>query len=656
MSLHSVSYLWLIPFFPLLGAVLNGALTIYAASNKTKLSRPLVNFIACLMPALSFLVVCVGYFTLKNHHGSALSQTLYTWMSAGNFKVELAFLFDNLTCLYLSFVTFVGTLIHIYSIGYMAHDKDFARYMTYLNLFMFSMIVLVLGASLPLMFVGWEGVGLCSYLLIGFWFNDAAKASAGKKAFVVNRIGDFGFVLGMGLIFTYCEGHLDFIGLVEFVSTNHAMIPAGIATAACLLLFLGCCGKSAQLPLYVWLPDAMAGPTPVSALIHAATMVTAGIYLVARMGFFFALSTTAMSVVATVGAVTALFAALIGFLQYDIKKVLAYSTVSQLGFMFMGVGVGAFSAGVFHVLTHAFFKACLFLGAGSVIHAMHEEQDIRKMGGLHKKMPWTSLTFHICWLAIIGCPLLSGFFSKDEILWQTFTSHAIPAGLAKTLWLIGFIAAGCTAYYMTRLVIMTFWGDFRGGAEKEKHVHESPTTMVMPLVVLAVGAVVLGFFGLPHVIGHSVIHEWLGGTFEHYGSGGEAGHASAALEWGLMALSVLIALIGSLIALYFYWWRKDLPAALLPKVKPIYNLVHQKFYVDELYEATIIKPTFKISDNFFYKIVDGIIIEGIVNGVGVFASLFGAIMRLFHTGDIRVYARWSVISLFVILIVWLGIL
>jgi NADH-quinone oxidoreductase subunit L len=648
--------LFLIPLFPLLGALFNGIMSIRAARSGSQPSRKLVNGIACLMPALSFAIVGLAYFKLRSV--DALSQSLFTWMEVGNFKVDAAFLFDHLSCLYLGFITFVGTLIHIYSIGYMAHDKGFARYMAYLNLFMFSMILLVLGSSLPLMFVGWEGVGLCSYLLIGFWFSDEAKASAGKKAFIVNRIGDFGFVLGMGLIFVHFHGLLDYVGLMNDVSARHgAVADAGIVTAACLLLFLGCCGKSAQLPLYVWLPDAMAGPTPVSALIHAATMVTAGVYLVARMGFLFVLSPTALAVVATVGALTALFAALIGFLQYDIKKVLAYSTVSQLGFMFLGVGVGAFSAGIFHVVTHAFFKACLFLGAGSVIHAMHEEQDIRKMGGLHKAMPWTSWTFHICWLAIIGCPLFSGFFSKDEILWQTFISTAINPRLAKVLWGIAFVAAGCTAYYMTRLVILTFWGQCRADKETRESIHESPRSMTVPLCILAVGAVVIGYFGLPHVVIHqdSLITTWLHHTFDQTGQ--EANHGSASLEWMLMGLSVLIAAIGSTIAIYFYWLKPRLPETLLPRFQPIYSLIHNKFYVDEIYDFAFVRSTYRFSRDVLFKFCDVVVIEGIVNGTARVAHKLGETLRPLHSGDTRTYARWITVgTLFTLLLIGFGAL
>ena len=654
MTTTDFNLLWLIPFFPLIGALFNGVLSVWAARSGSQPNRSLVNTVGCVMPTLSFIVVCRSYFELKST--SALSQTLFTWMEVGNFKVDAAFLFDHLSCLYLAFITFVGTLIHIYSIGYMAHDKGFARYMTYLNLFMFSMILLVLGSSLPLMFVGWEGVGLCSYLLIGFWFSDVAKASAGKKAFIVNRIGDFGFVLGMALIFVHFHGLLDYVGLMNEVSAHHgAIADAGIITAACLLLFLGCCGKSAQLPLYVWLPDAMAGPTPVSALIHAATMVTAGVYLVARMGFLFLLSPTALAVVATVGAVTALFAALIGFLQYDIKKILAYSTVSQLGFMFLGVGVGAFSAGIFHVLTHAFFKACLFLGAGSVIHAMNEEQDIRKMGGLHKSMPWTSWTFHICWLAIIGCPLFSGFFSKDEILWQTFISHAINPGLAKVLWAIAFVAAGCTAYYMTRLVILTFWGQFRADENTKKNIHESPRSMTVPLCVLALGAMVIGYFGLPHVVIHhdSVITAWLSNTFQH--SGIETHHGSASLEWTLMGLSVLIAAIGAVVAVYFYWLKPHRTESFLPRFQSLYSVIHNKFYVDELYDFIFIKPIYRFSKNVLFKICDVVVIEGLVNGTTRVAHRLGETLLPLQSGDMRTYARWITAgTLFTLFLIWLG--
>ncbi|MFH1754775.1 MAG: NADH-quinone oxidoreductase subunit L [Candidatus Latescibacterota bacterium] len=568
---------------------------------------------------------------------------------------------------------------------------------------MFSMLTLVMGKNLPLLFVGWEGVGLCSYLLIGFWYRDMMNAAAGKKAFIVNRIGDFAFLIGMFLLYMATRevsaGTLDFPALRALVS-DHPEAFAGVATAAGILLFIGACGKSAQIPLYVWLPDAMAGPTPVSALIHAATMVTAGVYMIARLSFFYMLSPTAMAVVASVGALTAIFAATIGICQKDIKKVLAYSTISQLGYMFIAVGAGAFSAGIFHLMTHAFFKACLFLGAGSVIHAMGGEQDMFKMGGLRKYMKVTMGTFVIAALAIGGVPPLAGFFSKDEILWLTFSSSVIPGWLSMLLWGIGFVAAGITAFYMFRAVFLTFFGKKRMSKEAEAHVHESPSIMTVPLVLLAIGSVGAGLFGIPQLLGgENHFHHFLspvvgsvsevhhaaadphGGAAmhaaadvaEHAGQAGAAtddahagtihveghgdaalgstahdeaqGHAARGTEVLLMVLSVLVGITGILIAFVLYLRRPEVPGKITQKLGGLYRLVYGKYYIDELYERTIVRPGYQISDKLMFKVVDAGIIEGIVNGLGTMARVFGTVIRLVQTGVVRTYALFILVGI-----------
>jgi NADH-quinone oxidoreductase subunit L len=570
---------------------------------------------------------------------------------------------DQLSMVMVLVVTGVGTIIHFYSVGYMHGDRGYARYFSYLNLFMFAMLTLVTGQNLPLLFVGWEGVGLCSYLLIGFWYRDMIKAAAGKKAFIVNRIGDFAFLVGMFILFVVSGrlGHstLD-IPILKSMTEQHPQMFQGVATAVCLLLFAGACGKSAQIPLYVWLPDAMAGPTPVSALIHAATMVTAGVYMVARMSFLYEMAPVAMAIVAGVGAVTAIFAASIGFCQRDIKKVLAYSTVSQLGYMFIGVGVGAYAAGIFHLTTHAFFKACLFLGSGSVIHAMSGEQDMLKMGGLSKKMKVTSATFFIAALAIAGVPPLAGFFSKDEILWMAYSSSVGPPWLPAALWGVGFVTAGMTAFYVFRAVFLTFFGQDRVSPEAKAHLHESPAIMTGPLVLLAAGAALVGFLGMPQVLGGSnIFHHFLEPVFGG-GHGGQAeghaviqgaiDHASAqavaasaggdghTMEIVLMVVSVLAGLIGIFTAYSLYIRKPEVPGKIAAKVKGLYNLVFNKYYVDELYERTLVNPGYALSDRIFFKFCDTAIIEGIVNGLGITARIVGATVRLFQTGVVRTYA------------------
>ena len=520
-----------------------------------------------------------------------LETRFFEWMAVGDLKVPFGFVVDQISIVMILIITGVGTLIHLFSIGYMSHDERPSKYFAYLNLFLFNMLVLVLGDNLLMTFVGWEGVGLCSYLLIGFWFSDPAKAAAGMKAFVTNRIGDAGFLIGIFILF-FTFGSVDYSDLAQLVPKVAEVGWTGPITLACLFLFLGACGKSAQIPLYVWLPDAMAGPTPVSALIHAATMVTAGVYLFIRISAILVLAPHAMEVIAWTGALTALMAATIGMTQWDIKKILAYSTVSQLGYMFLAVGVGAFSAAQFHLMTHAFFKALMFLGSGSVIHAMHEEQDVRKMGGLRKYLPITHWTFVMGWLAIIGIPPFAGFFSKDEILWQAFSS---PHG-NKALWVIGAVTAACTAFYMTRLMALTFWGKSR--VSPDVHPHESPPTMAIPLIVLAVLSVVGGWIGIPHVIGAvlpghpgNIFHHWLEPVIAKV----EGGHGSVVMEWALMGFSVGLAGIAAWFAYDSYVRVPDRPKAIAGALGPVYKLVEGKYFVDEFYFGKLINPLIEAS-------------------------------------------------------------
>ncbi|HUI25614.1 MAG TPA: NADH-quinone oxidoreductase subunit L, partial [Candidatus Kryptonia bacterium] len=491
------------------------------------------------------------------------------------------------------------------------------------------MLILVLADSLPLLFVGWEGVGLCSYLLIGFWYDKDENASAGKKAFIVNRIGDAGFLLGTFLLFWNLGTGAHTFTFVE-LQAHVKDVPLGVVTAAALLLFVGATGKSAQLPLYVWLPDAMAGPTPVSALIHAATMVTAGVYMIARLNFLYVLTPTALAVVAWIGALTALFAATIGIAQNDIKKVLAYSTISQLGYMFLGVGVGAFSAGVFHLMTHAFFKALLFLGAGSVIHGMSGEQDMQKMGGLRRHMPITFGTFFIANLAIAGIPGFAGFFSKDEILLRAFTSeNGSPA-----LWLLGAVGAGLTAFYMYRLLFLTFYGECRADAEVAHHIHESSGSMTLPLIVLAVLSIVGGWIGLPaHWLWGNRFEQFLAPVFGHP----EAEHVGAALEYGLMLTSVVIALLGIAVAYFCYIVQPGMPMLIAWRAKGLYDLLFNKYYVDELYDALVVQPIRRLS-NGLWKDVDTAVIDGAVNGAAEAVSAAGGVWRRWQSGNVQHYA------------------
>lgn len=586
--------------------------------------------IASIAIFASFVVSCLLFFHLQglDPEHRVLDQLVFPWINVGALHLDMAFRLDSLSTLFTLVITGVGTLIHIYSIGYMGHDETPGRFFAYLNLFCFAMLMLVLGSSLPVLFLGWEGVGLCSYLLIGYWYKDIEKASAGKKAFVVNRIGDFGFLLGMFLLFQKF-GTLDMSQLKDLVMHNP---DTAVLTTIGILLFVGCMGKSAQIPLYVWLPDAMAGPTPVSALIHAATMVTSGIYLVSRMNFLYNLAPTALQLIAVTGAFTAFFAATIAIVQRDIKKVLAYSTVSQLGYMFLGCGVGAYSAGVMHVITHAFFKALLFLGAGSVIHGMHEEQDILKMGGLSSKMPKTYLTFAAGWLAICGIPPFSGFFSKDEILWQAFSS---PHG-SSLLWALGVLTAVMTAFYMTRLFCLTFMGKPR--FSNDLKVHESPNSMVVPLQILAVLSVVGGFLSIPHL---SWIEHWLEPVMSAHG---EATTVTPALEWVLMAVSVAGAALGIFSARKVYTdlaWVNEFKQHWLR----LHLVMFNKWYVDEAYEAIFVRPINTLSV-WFWKSVDVVLIDGTVLGFGKVSQWLGRTFRVAQTGLIQTYALVFVIGLF----------
>ncbi len=620
----SVGFLWLIPCLPAIGVVFNAFLGRRAGKTAVSLVAPGVVGAAGVVGCAAFQQL------LHLPAGAALTQRLYPWITAGTLQVDVAFRIDALSAVMVLVVSGVGFLIHVYSVGYMAEDADYTRYFTYLNLFTFAMLTLVMADNLPLMFVGWEGVGLCSYLLIGFWYDKETNASAGKKAFVVNRIGDAGFLLGIFLLFWNLGPGAHSLSFTE-IAAHAKTIPLGTVTVIALLLFVGATGKSAQLPLYVWLPDAMAGPTPVSALIHAATMVTAGVYMIARLNFLYVLSPTALAVVATVGALTALFAATIGLMQTDIKRVLAYSTISQLGYMFLGVGVGAFSAGIFHLMTHAFFKGLLFLGSGSVIHGMGGEQDMQKMGGLRKYQPITFATFLVGTLAIAGIPGFAGFFSKDEILAQAMTS---PHGSAW-FWVIGVIAAGLTSFYMFRLLFMTFYGDCRADEHTQHHIHESPPSMTTPLMILAVLSVIGGYIGLPA--------HWLwGNRFEAFlepvfGATEGAAHIAASTEYALMAASVLAALIGFGIAYMFYIVQPGLPWLLAAQWPRVYDLVFNKYYVDEVYDALFIRPAV-VGSTWMWRYFDLGVIDALVNGTAEAVGANSGLWRRAQTGNVQHYA------------------
>jgi NADH-quinone oxidoreductase subunit L len=660
----SARYIWLIPLFPLLGAFVNATVGYWI---QKRLGRVANGVIANATVWASFALSAFFFAALSSlpEGGRALQDRVYTWISAGGFTASVSFTIDPLSAVMILIVTGVGGLIHLYSIGYMAHERSVWRYFSYLNLFTFSMLVLVLADNLLLMFVGWEGVGLCSYLLIGFWYEDRQKAAAGMKAFIVNRIGDFAFLTGMMFLLWGMPGRLeakdaigytggplslDFSRIAEAAGSmaGREIAGAGLVTIICLAFFGGAAGKSAQFPLYVWLPDAMAGPTPVSALIHAATMVTAGVYMIARLNFLFALSPAALTVVSGVGAATALFAATIGLVQKDIKKVLAYSTVSQLGFMFIGVGVAAFSAGIFHLMTHAFFKACLFLGAGSVIHAMGGEQDIFKMGGLRSKLPKTFWTFLLATLAIAGLPGFSGFFSKDLILWKAFeTENTVIPWWPYAIWGAGVLAALGTSFYMFRLVYLVFSGKGRGPAEVMDHVHESPRTMTLPLVVLAILATVGGLVGLPELTGlPDLIRDWLAPVVGAGEASVQPRHVWHGMEPILSLFMIGIALGGLLFARAIYkGGNLDKARAMAGRHPLLHRIVLDKYYVDEIYGVFVVEPFMYLSRVLNW--LDARVVDGAVNLAGavtkVFAAIDGAIDRYIVDGSVNLVA-WLVVA------------
>jgi NADH-quinone oxidoreductase subunit L len=638
-----LNYLWIIPALPLLGSAINGLFG-------SKWPNKIVNAVAVGSTGLSFLAAleAVREFTHLAPENIPWVKQYFTWIVAGDFRAGFDLQIDHLTVIMLLVVTGVGWLIHIYSTGYMAHEGGYYRFFSYLNLFMFFMLILVLAANYVLLFVGWEGVGLSSYLLIGFYFLRKSAADAGKKAFIVNRIGDFGFMLGMFLLFR-TFGTLDFVPLFAKAAPlpADAMGHLGMFTVACLLLFMGACGKSAQLPLYVWLPDAMEGPTPVSALIHAATMVTAGVYVVARSHILFTHAPTAMFVVAIVGCATAFFAATIGLVQTDIKRVLAYSTVSQLGYMFLACGVAAFSAGIFHLMTHAFFKALLFLASGSVIHAMGGEQDMQRMGGLSKKIRWTYLTMLTATLAITGFPPLAGFFSKDSILLSAYQSeHG-----GRILYAFGLATALLTSFYMFRLIFLTFHGKPRYD-EHKVHVHESPKSTLVPLMILAVLSIIGGWMAAPAFWGGpDYFAEFLEPTFvqSSVGNAEVAEAAAHALEMPLAIVAVVAALLGFAVAFWLYLRQPGKPEQLAKSMRGVYDTLLHKYYVDEIYGALIVKPLLWISTSVLWQTVDIRTIDATVNGIAEGATDIGDGVRHTQSGNTRSYAVWVVIGALVII-------
>jgi NADH-quinone oxidoreductase subunit L len=618
--------LTLIAILPLAGFLLNGLLG-------HRLGKGFVSAVGCGLPAIAFAVTVKCFLDLKGGNWTPLAETAYLWTMVGQAGFEVGFWFDRLTAVMALIVTGVGTLIHVYSIGYMHEDRSYARYFAYLNLFLFFMLLLVLGKSLLVLFVGWEGVGLASYLLIGFWFDDAEKAKAGKKAFVVNRIGDAGFLLGMFVIYSA-------VGTLDMPKVNAAFmgasVPAVSASLVGILLFIGATGKSAQIPLYVWLPDAMAGPTPVSALIHAATMVTAGVYLVARMSGVYLHAPEASTVIAVIGAATAFFAATIAVAQDDIKKVLAYSTVSQLGFMFVALGVGAYGVAIFHVYTHAFFKACLFLGAGSVIHAMSGEQDIQKMGGLGRKIPITFATFAIATAAIAGIPPLSGFFSKDEILWYALASGS---GGSALLMLVMALTALMTAFYMFRLLWLTFLGKPRMAKEVEHHIHESPLSMTGVLVVLAALSAVGGFLSIPRFLEPMLRLP-------------AVNPAMNAFHYWVVGGSVAIALAGLGAAAYFFAGDASRAAGVKATFAGAYRVLSHKYYIDELYERILGRPLHWISDAVFLKLGDRLVLDGTLNGLAALAQGAAGRLSRVQTGSLHKYALLVLVGM-VASLIWM---
>ncbi|PLX84302.1 MAG: NADH-quinone oxidoreductase subunit L [Desulfuromonas sp.] len=644
--------LWLIPFFPLLGFLINGLF-----GKKIK-NEKLIGTIGTLAIASSFVVSSKYFFQLLGDSVKTHEHVVASWMTVGNLQIDWGFLLDPLSALMIMVVTGVGSLIHLYSIGYMHGEEGFYRFFAYLNLFCFSMLMLVLGNNALVMFIGWEGVGLCSYLLIGYYFHKQSAGDAAKKAFVVNRIGDFGFLCGLFILYwTLGSEHgVWTLNFTEIAQHGHLLGTGGtVVTLVTLLFFLGATGKSAQIPLFTWLPDAMEGPTPVSALIHAATMVTAGVYMIGRMNGLFAMAPDTMMTIAIVGAATAIFAASIGLAQNDIKRVLAYSTVSQLGYMFLAMGVGAFTAGIFHLMTHAFFKACLFLGSGSVIHGMHhgyhhahlhdDPQDMRNMGGLRKKMPITFLTFLVSTIAIAGIPGFSAFFSKDEILWWAFGSNRGH----WLLWLVGAVAAGMTAFYMFRLVFMTFFGEQRTDPRAKDHIPESPLTITIPLMVLGVLAVVGGYIGVPAILGGANhLHHFLEPVFGHALELNHIeAHGSHATEYGLMGISVGIGIVGIFIAWVMYIKNPEIPGKLATNFATLHRAIFNKWYIDEIYDALFVNPC-KRFGTFLWKGFDVCVVDGVVNGVGRIVQAASAGMRATQTGFVHNYALAMVVGVVLI--------
>jgi NADH-quinone oxidoreductase subunit L len=639
--------LWLIPVLPLAGAAINGFLG--KRSSRTAVSTIALFFSGAAFAMALWVAMRFSSLTLPYHEYFA------HWIRSGSFSADFAFYLDQLSLVMLLVVTGVGFLIHVYSVGYMWDDPSYYRFFSYLNLFMFFMLTLVLAGNYLMMFIGWEGVGLASYLLIGFWFTKDSAASAGKKAFIVNRIGDFGFLIALFLLIKHF-GSLNFDQVFQSVAPLGAETAgAGLLTAIGILLMVGACGKSAQIPLYIWLPDAMEGPTPVSALIHAATMVTAGVYMVSRSHVIFERAPMALTVVAIIGTLTAFFAATIGIAQTDIKKVLAYSTVSQLGYMFMACGVGAFSAGIFHLMTHAFFKGLLFLAAGSVIHAVGGEQDMRKMGGLKSYIPWTFLTMGIATLAISGIPPLAGFWSKDEILWKAYQ-------VSWVYWLIGLITAFITSFYMFRLLYMTFFGDYRGvqvdahghgshghGEHGHGEPHESPMVMLAPLMILALLSLVGGLVGI-------------GNHFEHFlapvfGTGETVEAASRATELLLMGVSVIVAVLGWWLAYWLYCARPELPQKIADSLGGFYEAVVHKYYIDEFYAAVFVRPLIDGSTRILWQDVDRKVIDAAVNDAGDGARHLSNEVRHMQSGNIRSYAGWIAAGSAVVIafMIWMGV-
>ena len=677
---------WLIPLLPLLGALLNGVVL------RRRISDRHAGLLGVGAVALSCLLACgavAGYVASPEYEAhQAFQIDLYTWFDVGDFAVSLGFMLDPLACIMVLFVTFVGTLIHIYSLGYMAGDAGFQRFFTYMNLFMGAMLMLVLGNNYAVMFVGWEGVGLCSYLLIGFYFEEDFPPYAGRKAFIVNRIGDLGFLLALfALVANF--GTLKFTDLFASIEANvdlaqspylgdpHGALGLTVAGFIALMLFVGATGKSAQIPLFIWLPDAMAGPTPVSALIHAATMVTAGVYMLVRSNVIFQLAEGVSGLVAIIGCATALIAATIALTQTDIKKVLAYSTISQLGYMFLACGVGAYTAAIFHVFTHAFFKALLFLGSGSVIHAMGGEQDMGKMGGLKEYLPVTYRTFLIATVAIAGIPPLAGFFSKDEILANVFLGHHY------VLWGVGLFTAGLTALYMFRVVHLTFHGEFRGTREQRNDVHESPAVMTLPLIVLAVGSILAGLIGIPKgmlfdSIDLNLFHHFMEPVIAHLPSAEAQGHLGLGVEWLLILVSVAVAVAGIVLAWTTYGGNRGLSlgevwARRLPR---LHSLLRNKYWLDELYDRTVVKGTWgatrwlfrfdaSIIDGLFVMgarhltvatsllsgFVDKYFVDGLVNLLAWVLNRFSGLFRRVQTGLVSQYAAVLVLGVFVLVAV-----